>query len=118
MTKIHDLEVTDNKNSIAIKGKQFRIVGGGILLWTPPNLTRSRRRPCVTTGSFSNGTPCINFRQFSEQGPGLLAPTRDGISLTISELNEVVEKIRTVFAETISVEDGAFRDSASRSHAA
>lgn len=86
----------------------YRIQGGGILLFTAPG-KKERRRPCVVLGSFGDGTPCLHFRQYALQQPGFLAPTRFGISLTLAELDLLVERIRRVVCATVPVEDEGAR---------
>jgi hypothetical protein len=86
------------------KTEPYRIQGGGVLIFTTRG-KKERRRPCVVLGSFGDGTPCLHFRQYALQQPGFLAPTRFGISLTLPELNDAVERIRKVVSATVPVED-------------
>lgn len=98
----------DNKKDVGIKAEsppwseKRPCVQGGILLFTPPHMN-ARRRPCVVLGQFSNGTPAVHFRQYSLQRPDFLAPTRDGISLTLAELEIVYERVAAVMASTVRI---------------
>lgn len=68
---------------------------GSTLIFTPAGL-RCRKRPVVTLGTFGRGRGdvAVHFRQYAEQSPGVIAPTRDGCSLTLAELEIVVERLR------------------------
>ncbi|MEX1187508.1 MAG: hypothetical protein WEA80_13055 [Gemmatimonadaceae bacterium] len=80
----------------------FRTTDGSKLIFSPPGL-RTRKRPCVTIGRFRRGRGdiAIHFRIYHEQAPGVLAISRDGISLSLAELDIIEERVaRIVGADT------------------
>lgn len=98
MDNLLDRESNSNKNVQALlpatSWTGHTCTDGSRLIFSPPGL-RVRRRPCVTIGHFGRGRGdlCVHLRIYSQHSPGVIAPTRFGISLTLAEFNIIVDRI-------------------------
>lgn len=82
----------------------FKTTDGSTLLFTPPGL-HTRKRPCVVLGKFvrGRGDVAIHFRVYHEHSPGILVISRDGITLSLAELDIVVERIKRLLGADAEV---------------
>lgn len=70
------------------------------LLYSPPNLT-STRRPVASWGRFKNGEIALHFRVYRRRGPGIYAITGDGASFTPAEFAVIVRRVRELCREDV-----------------
>lgn len=83
--------------------RNVRCEDGSLLVWMP-SYHKSRDIPAVAIGRFRNGTPAIHFRRYDLRTPNVLTATREGISLSFIELDEIIAKLRAVAAVIMSAE--------------
>lgn len=78
-----------------------RAAAGEVILWTAP--IRSRVRPMVSLGQFADGTPAIHCRAYRVSASGVASMLKGGCSFRVSELVEVVERVRALLAAVPSL---------------
>jgi hypothetical protein len=74
----------------------IKLQSGQILLFSPPNMGWSKRRPVASLGHFRDGEPALHFRQYQRQGSGLYHLTREGVSWKLSEFDAIVRRVQDV----------------------
>lgn len=67
------------------EGEFVKLLSGGLLIYTPPNMQQAKRRPMVVLGKFRGGAPALHFRTYDQKRPGQYRITGDGMSLTMRE---------------------------------
>lgn len=72
---------------------KLKLQSGEQLLFSPPNLTSSRR-PVASLGQFKTGEPALHFRIYRRRGEGVYNITGDGASFTLAEFDVIVRRVR------------------------